>query len=212
MLGPRTRRRRAVRRALVRRHARALLPARPAARGRVHGPPQTWAEWRDAHARSVKRGSRRAARRAPAAERARCSRCLRAAAGRAAAARRGPRGNFRDPRFRRALGFYVELSSDGLAPALAQQQIANLCDEFARGSFASTSAAPGTSASSSAACPRVARRPGRRRRCRALTAPGVVDSRAARASSCSQVARSRTRRGSSSSSSPRPARQRRSTR
>ncbi|HEY8943022.1 MAG TPA: extracellular solute-binding protein, partial [Polyangiaceae bacterium] len=44
-------------------------------------------------------------------------------------------GNFRSPGFRRALSFYVELFARGLAPKQGSGQIANLWDEFARGSF-----------------------------------------------------------------------------
>jgi multiple sugar transport system substrate-binding protein len=44
-------------------------------------------------------------------------------------------GNFRSAGFRRALGFYVELFTQGLAPKAGSTQIANLWDEFARGSF-----------------------------------------------------------------------------
>jgi multiple sugar transport system substrate-binding protein len=45
-------------------------------------------------------------------------------------------GAFSRPEFRRALTFYVSLFQDGLAPAVANTQISNLYQEFARGQFA----------------------------------------------------------------------------
>ena len=48
----------------------------------------------------------------------------------------GTRGAFHEPPFRRAFDFYVGLFRDGLAPALANTEMANLYQEFARGSFA----------------------------------------------------------------------------
>lgn len=44
-------------------------------------------------------------------------------------------GNFRSPGFRRALGFYVEMFEEGLAPRATNTQIANVWQEFARGYF-----------------------------------------------------------------------------
>jgi multiple sugar transport system substrate-binding protein len=44
-------------------------------------------------------------------------------------------GNFESAGFRRALEFFVSLFQAGLAPRIADTQIANLWDEFARGSF-----------------------------------------------------------------------------
>ncbi len=46
------------------------------------------------------------------------------------------RGEFKGPEFRRALDFYLGLFKDGLAPAIANTEISNLYQEFARGSFA----------------------------------------------------------------------------
>ncbi|MBC7789907.1 MAG: sugar ABC transporter substrate-binding protein [Anaerolineae bacterium] len=43
---------------------------------------------------------------------------------------------FRDPAFRRAFEFYVGLFREGLAPKVANTQISNVYDEFARGTFA----------------------------------------------------------------------------
>ncbi len=48
----------------------------------------------------------------------------------------GRHGAFRDPRFREALAFYVSIFSGGLAPAVANTQISNVFQEFARGRFA----------------------------------------------------------------------------
>lgn len=47
----------------------------------------------------------------------------------------GTHGNFLSPPFREAFGFYVELFQRGLAPRTAEAQIANLYQEFARGTF-----------------------------------------------------------------------------
>jgi multiple sugar transport system substrate-binding protein len=48
----------------------------------------------------------------------------------------GARGAFREPAFRDAFRFYVELFRRGYAPAVANTQIANLFQQFARGDFA----------------------------------------------------------------------------
>ncbi|MDQ3516965.1 MAG: sugar ABC transporter substrate-binding protein [Gemmatimonadota bacterium] len=45
-------------------------------------------------------------------------------------------GAFRDPAFRQAFEFYVGLFREGLAPKVANTQISNVYDEFARGTFA----------------------------------------------------------------------------
>jgi multiple sugar transport system substrate-binding protein len=47
----------------------------------------------------------------------------------------GRRGAFRDPRFREAFEFYVGLFRDGLAPTLANTEVSNLYQEFARGNI-----------------------------------------------------------------------------
>jgi multiple sugar transport system substrate-binding protein len=44
-------------------------------------------------------------------------------------------GNFESPGFLRALGFYTQLFQSGLAPRTASTQVANLHDEFGRGTF-----------------------------------------------------------------------------
>jgi multiple sugar transport system substrate-binding protein len=45
------------------------------------------------------------------------------------------RGNFRSEDFKRALRFYREMFDNGFAPATNANQISNVWDEFARGSF-----------------------------------------------------------------------------
>ena len=44
-------------------------------------------------------------------------------------------GNFRGPGFRRALDFYVTVFARGLAPRVTNLQVANVWEEFGRGSF-----------------------------------------------------------------------------
>jgi multiple sugar transport system substrate-binding protein len=46
------------------------------------------------------------------------------------------RGAFREPEFRRAFAYYVALFKDGLAPPVTDNEVANLYQEFARGTFA----------------------------------------------------------------------------
>jgi len=48
----------------------------------------------------------------------------------------GRRGAFRDPRFRRALAFYVDLFHSKLAPPLTDSAVANLYQQLAEGYFA----------------------------------------------------------------------------
>lgn len=48
----------------------------------------------------------------------------------------GRYGNFSSPDFRRALGFYVERFQRGDAPGLTNNQVANVWQEFGRGTFA----------------------------------------------------------------------------
>jgi multiple sugar transport system substrate-binding protein len=48
----------------------------------------------------------------------------------------GRRGAFRDPRFHRAMAFYLDLYRSGLAPALDLQSVANLYQQLAEGYFA----------------------------------------------------------------------------
>ena len=48
----------------------------------------------------------------------------------------GRYGDFEEPRFRTAFNFYISLFRTGLAPAVANTQISNVYQEFARGRFA----------------------------------------------------------------------------
>ncbi len=48
----------------------------------------------------------------------------------------GRYGNFRSADFRRALGFYLEMFERDWAPVVANTQVANVWNEFARGNFA----------------------------------------------------------------------------
>lgn len=48
----------------------------------------------------------------------------------------GTRGAFRDPEFKRAFDFYLSLFQEGLAPTLGLNDIANMYQEFERGTFA----------------------------------------------------------------------------
>jgi len=48
----------------------------------------------------------------------------------------GRRGNFSGPGFRRALQFYLQLFERGWAPGVTNNQVANVWQEFGRGSFA----------------------------------------------------------------------------
>jgi len=45
-------------------------------------------------------------------------------------------GNFREPAFREAFAFYLQLFERGLAPPVSNAQMANLYQEFAKGTFA----------------------------------------------------------------------------
>jgi len=48
----------------------------------------------------------------------------------------GRRGAFRDPRFRKAMAFYLDLYASGLAPSLDLQGVANLYQQLSEGYFA----------------------------------------------------------------------------
>ncbi len=49
---------------------------------------------------------------------------------------KGTRGAFRDPRFREAFAFYLEMFRRGYAPEVSNVQVANLYQQFAQGDFA----------------------------------------------------------------------------
>lgn len=48
----------------------------------------------------------------------------------------GRRGNFSSPGFRKALSFYLQMFERGYAPGLTNNQVANVVQEFGRGTFA----------------------------------------------------------------------------
>lgn len=99
-------------------------------------PPRSWAEWRQAMVRIKKLGGpNRFAILLPVDEwQSPVIFGLQNGAGLLADG--GRRGAFRDPRFRQAMAFYLDLYSSGLAPALDLQSVANLYQQFAEGYFA----------------------------------------------------------------------------
>ena len=99
-------------------------------------PPRTWAEWREAMELIQKTaGKDRFAILLPVNEWDKpLILGLQAQAGLLTDG--GRRGAFRDPRFRRAMAFYVDLFAAGLAPPLTDSGIANLYQQFAEGYFA----------------------------------------------------------------------------
>lgn len=96
-------------------------------------PPRTWAEWRGAMARLA--GPDRYAVLLPIDEWTQPV-VLGLQAGAGLLDEGGRRGAFRDPRFRRAMEFYLGLYEDGLAPPLDQTGLANLYQQFVEGYFA----------------------------------------------------------------------------
>jgi multiple sugar transport system substrate-binding protein len=98
--------------------------------------PDTWAGWRAAM-EAVKRevGPDRYAVFLPVNEWAQPV-ILGLQAGSPLLAHADTRGAFREPPFRRAFAFYVDLFRDGLAPPLSNNEIANVYQEFGRGTFA----------------------------------------------------------------------------
>ena len=143
-LGHERDRRHAVRRAVVRRHARHLLPPRPAGRRRLRH-----------HADDVGRLARRAGRGGEAAA-ARATTAillplnewtqpvilgLQAGSPLLGDARNASAPS-PPPAFARAFDFYLGLFRDGLAPPVANNEVANLYQEFARGTSPCTSAGP----------------------------------------------------------------------
>jgi multiple sugar transport system substrate-binding protein len=98
--------------------------------------PQSWPAWKDAMRAIVRRGGPgRTALLLPVNEweqpvifALQCGAPL--------LADRATRGDFQEPRFRRAFEFYLSLFRDGLAPPVSNNQVANIYQEFARGTFA----------------------------------------------------------------------------
>jgi multiple sugar transport system substrate-binding protein len=106
------------------------------ARAGVSAPPATWAEWTDAmHKVKALGGPTKWAIVLPLDEWAQPV-IFAFQAGSPLLKDGGRFGAFEEPAFRRAFEFYVRLFRDGLAPALANTQIANVYQEFAAGTFA----------------------------------------------------------------------------
>ena len=102
----------------------------------VRWPPRSWSEWREAMA-GIKRlgGPGRFAILLPIDEWTQPV-IFGQQTGAPLLADGGRRGAFRDPRFRKAMAFYLDLYASRLAPALDLQTVANLYQQFAEGYFA----------------------------------------------------------------------------
>jgi len=99
-------------------------------------PPRSWAEWREAMVRIKKHGGPgRFAILLPIDEWQQPV-VLGLQNGATLLDKEGRHGAFRDPRFRQAMVFYLDLYRDGLAPALDLQGIANMYQQLAEGYFA----------------------------------------------------------------------------
>jgi multiple sugar transport system substrate-binding protein len=99
-------------------------------------PPKSWAEWRETMVRIKKLGGRgRFAILLPVDEWTQPV-LFGLQNGASLLDEGGRHGAFRDPRFRQAMAFYLDLYKSGLAPALDLQSVANLYQQFAEGYFA----------------------------------------------------------------------------
>ena len=127
---------RAVRRAVVRRHAAALLPPRPARARRLRRPARDVGGV-DARARR-RQGPRRTGplRDPAAAQRGRAAARAGAAAGRPLLRDDGRYGNFRSPASAARSRSTSTCSGSGWAPPVTDTQISNVWNEFGRGTFA----------------------------------------------------------------------------
>lgn len=105
------------------------------ARAGVTSPPRTWEAWRSAMERVVKGGHAKYGILLPTNEWAQLV-ALGLQQGAPLLRDGGRNGGFQDPRFARAFSFYTSLFRDSLAPAVSASQIANLFQEFERGTFA----------------------------------------------------------------------------
>jgi len=102
----------------------------------VAAPPRTWTEWHDALVRlKARAGPGRYAILLPTDEWAQPV-IFGLQSGATLLTEQGRDAAFEAPAFRRAAEFYVSLFREGLAPALANTQIANLYQQFAVGDFA----------------------------------------------------------------------------
>lgn len=99
-------------------------------------PPRSWAEWRTAMVKIKEHGGPgRFAILLPVDEWTQPV-IFGLQAGAPLLADGGRRGAFRDPRFRKAMAFYLDLYASGLAPSLDLQGVANLYQQLAEGYFA----------------------------------------------------------------------------
>ncbi len=98
--------------------------------------PTNWKDWREAM-RAIKRrvGPKRFAIFLPANEPTQAE-ILGLQAGSTLLKDHDSRGAFQDPPFRRAFDFYIGLFREGLAPPVGNSEIANVYQEFAKGTFA----------------------------------------------------------------------------
>ena len=98
-------------------------------------PPRTWSEWRAAMVAVKALGPDRYAILLPIDEWAQPT-ILGLQTGASLLAADGTRGAFRDPRFRRAMQFYLDCYASRLAPPLTLSGLSNLYQQFAEGYFA----------------------------------------------------------------------------
>jgi multiple sugar transport system substrate-binding protein len=106
------------------------------ARAGVAASPRTWAEWHEALRRlKARAGPTRWAILLPTDEWAQPV-ILGLQKGASLLTDGGADAAFREPAFREAATFYVDLFRDGLAPAVSNAQVANLYQQFAEGDFA----------------------------------------------------------------------------
>ena len=98
------------------------------------GPPRTWEEWRAALAALSARGDDKYGILLPLNEWTQPV-ILGLQAGSELLRDHDTLGDFGGPAFARAMDFYISLYSDGLAPPVTNNQVANIYQEFARGTF-----------------------------------------------------------------------------
>ncbi|HEX2716126.1 MAG TPA: sugar ABC transporter substrate-binding protein, partial [Gemmatimonadaceae bacterium] len=105
------------------------------ARVGVTSPPKSWNEWRSAMEKVRRAGAAKYGILLPTNEWAQLT-TLAIQAGSPILRDGGRHGDFRGAEFGRAFEFYTSLFRDSLAPVASSSQIANLYQEFARGTFA----------------------------------------------------------------------------